>query len=371
MRRLGLQRHEVSRIMGWTDTSTMPQWSALCIVRSRGQHNTSMDATSSDRSLTTECHLTAKSFLSALCDAERWVTAGAWYSPWVFRGQRDSNWSLVPSAWRTPSSPSLRRLLVLKEKFKELSREVVIDETARAGRDIEFIVENVLDAYAQGRAEFQLVLEFVEMADRLGHPVPGMHRYASLRDYNWVPELRALSHLRFVIEASPATTLAQHHGIPTRFLDWTRSAATAAFFAASEVETVESDGSIAVWAIRPDLLMRHGAVAVNGDDAKRYLAYEVPRAENAYLRAQDGLFLHPAAGCMHFVQHGTWPSFERFALLAQKVQDEPVIRKLTLPMGQAGEVLRLLWLNGVSRAHLMPTYDNITSALISKWKWHP
>jgi predicted alpha/beta hydrolase len=197
-----------------------------------------------------------------------------------------------------------------------------------------------------------------------------MSRYISLRNYDWVPELRHIADLRFVIEANSATALAQHHGIPTRFLDWTRSAATAAFFAASDVDEPSSGKSIAVWALRPDYLVVHGALAVSGEDARRFLVYEVPRSENAYLRAQDGLFVYPAAACMHYIRYGDWPSLEDFAVAVAQVAGEPAIKKYTLPTSHVGELLRLLWLDGVSRAHLMPTFDNVTAALVSKWKWH-
>ncbi len=47
-----------------------------------------------------------------------------------------------------------------------------------------------------------------------------------------------------------------------------------------------------------------------------------------------------------------------------------VIHKLVLPAKEVGELLRLLWAEGVSRAHLMPTYDNVTKSLIAKWKFY-
>lgn len=329
-----------------------------------------MDHPLSTNDVASEAFESAADFLRALCDAKRWTNLNAWYSPWVFRGQRDASWRLTPCAWRAASTPPLERLSASKTHFRETHREAVCTALASAGQDSAFSVEHVLDAYAQGRAEFRLVMEFVEMADRLGHPVPGMQRYASLRDYDWIPDVRNRSQFRFVIEPNPATTLAQHHGIPTRFLDWTRSAATAALFAASEVAEPEAGGHIAVWATRPDILVQHGNSAAAGDDALRFLVYEVPRAENAYLRAQDGLFLYPAAACMHFARHGNWPCFERFALATEQAAKESAIQKLTLPVSEVGELLRLLWLEGVSKAHLMPTYDNITAALLTKWRWH-
>ena len=41
--------------------------------------------------------------------------------------------------------------------------------------------------------------------------------------------------------------------------------------------------------------------------------------------------------------------------------------KITLPYGQVPNLLRLLWANNISKGHLMPTYDNVTRSLESKW----
>lgn len=320
---------------------------------------------------TVEAFQSAAEFLRALEDSSRWAPADAWYSPWVFRGQRSAAWSLTPSAWRSPETPALRRLASIRDHVLEAHRDQVLERLQSRPQAHGLSAEYILAAYAQARAEFQVVLEFVEMADRLGHPVPGMARYMSLREYDWMPELQSLPRCRFVIEPNSATTLAQHHGIPTRYLDWTRSASTAAFFAVQDIEIIDPHDAIAVWAVRPDLLVKHGAAAADNEDGLRFLSFETPRAENLYLNAQDGLFLYPAAACEHYAARREWPGLERFADQVAQVLAQPILRKLTLVSAEVPELMRLLWLAGVSRAHLMPTYDNITAALVTKWRWHP
>ena len=133
---------------------------------------------------------TAARFLRALSDARRWASKGVWNSPWVFRGQRNASWTLAPSAWRAPTTPSLQRLSAIKTRLRDLhSHDVRKARPDLAIRPDQSGLERTLEAYLQGRAEFQLVLEFVDMADSLGHPVPGMARYIALRDYTWIPEL--------------------------------------------------------------------------------------------------------------------------------------------------------------------------------------
>ena len=92
--------------------------------------------------------------------------------------------------------------------------------------------------------------------------------------------------------------------------------------------------------------------------------HSAPNSQNQYLHAQEGLFIHPTYGCAHYARNGQWPNLETFAVAVAQELSEPTIRKLTLPYAQVGELMRLLWLNGVSRAHLMPTLDNVTQCSV-------
>ena len=44
--------------------------------------------------------------------------------------------------------------------------------------------------------------------------------------------------------------------------------------------------------------------------------------------------------------------------------------QLTLPSSEASELRRLLFAEGISRAHLMPTFDNIKATLQAHWTDH-
>lgn len=310
----------------------------------------------------------ASVFLDRLTQAHRWTRPGSWASDWVYRGQRDAAWPLVPAAWRKPTSPAAFRLAQLKREV--LGRRHEFRRFIRRSNQGK-PYENLLGAYAQGFAEFKIVLEFVEVANRLGHPVPGLERYLSLVQDDLLNELREKTP-RFVIEPHPATTLAQHHGIPTRYLDWTRNPVIAAFFAACDVEDTRAAGDIAVWAIRLDQLNNCEEYKIQ----ERFASYEVSRAGNHYLHAQDALFLYPVAACSYFAEHGIWPSIEDYVVLMASLTNSgrgdpqgPILVKLTLPVPEVGELLRLLWIRGVSWAHLMPTLDNAAKALQTRWRW--
>lgn len=314
-----------------------------------------------------EAFSTVREFLAAL-DLSRWVANGGWDSSWVFRGQRCSVWALTPSAWRIEKTPPFVRLEVLKKQYRDSYSATISQRLAQDPRFQAATAPYVVEAYSQAQSEFALIREFVELADQVGHPTPGSDQYKNLQRYDFVSDLQNYPHVNFLPYPKGVTALAQHHGIPTRCLDWTKSAVIAAFFAAHEVTNAAASESIAVWAIKLDSLLLHGRPA-NRPEWSRFEAVYSPYEQNRYLHMQQGCFLFPTSGCAHFSNYGRWPELESFALSVAQQANESVIRKLTLPNSEVSELLRLLWLQGISKAHLMPTYDNVSQALTAKWRW--
>lgn len=304
----------------------------------------------------------------------KWLPDSYWNSPWVFRGQRKSEWDLTPTAWRTGNSAVIQRLLTLKRRISQDYRFEVKESFFKLPSKDEIDVpepevNNLIEAYSQARAEFKIILEFLSLADELGHPVPGADKYFQLSHHDYIPDILNYPLLHFLPEPNSATALAQHHGIPTRAVDWTYNPLVAAFFAAENISNEPNDGNIAVWAIRPDLLQKYVSDHIQKRKYCQFNVLKCPRSENSYLHAQEGLFLFPIFGCAYYAINGCWPTLEEYAFDVAAIAKEPVLRKLTLPNAHSGELLRLLWANSISRGHLMPTYDNVTKSIISKWEW--
>lgn len=314
---------------------------------------------------------TAQSMMTALEISPRWTFDTAWSCPWVFRGQRDANWGLMPAAWRNDNTVQMQRLARLRQGFAEQYEPRIREQLERNTNLKEANAEFILKSYSQARAEFAIILEFIRLADELGHSVPGMDNYLRLANHDYLPDIQNFPHVSFLPETSPAAALAQHHGIPTRSMDWTRNSLYAAYFAATEVNPTTNDGNIAIWAIRPDHLRTQGAADHHNTGYTRFMDHTVPNSDNRYLHSQEGMFIHPTYGCAHCARTGEFPSLEAFSVEIERELSMPTIRKLTLPYSEVGDLLRLLWLKGVSRAHLMPTLDNVTQSLYSRWQWSP
>lgn len=133
----------------------------------------------------------------------------------------------------------------------------------------------------------------------------------------------------------------------------------AAFFAAEEAIQKETEEGlnydIAVWALH-----RKGV-----DETDLEIVTE-RRAKISYLHAQGGLFVYDAMANYHFVRSSEWRNFEEVIEQFQEKFEQPVLRKVIISANEAREILRLLMVENVTRAHLMPTYDNITETLLMK-----
>lgn len=176
------------------------------------------------------------------------------------------------------------------------------------------------------------------------------------------------------------TALMQHHGAPTRLLDWTTSPYVAAFFALEEA--VDPDKYCAIWAIDAEWCKEQGSEIIRaaaGDNTrlkafsagastwldedfeevfqkrKLRLAMPVePFRRNERLTIQNGLFLCPGDVSAGFGGN--------FAGYDQSVMDRYLV-KVELSNGLRREILQDLNKMNINRATLFPGLDGFAQSL--------
>ena len=153
----------------------------------------------------------------------------------IYRGVENADWKLIPSALREGKNNPVRTLLGDRE-----------------------------DADVQIFVEAYLLNQFVQSCDQVGIRIPN----DSISFRNLLsPRSQDKYYMHPALWPDPdlleVMALAQHHGVPTRLLDWTSNPYVAVYFAASKALATLSD-----WPDRPNL-------AVWALDARPILQYKL------------------------------------------------------------------------------------------------
>jgi hypothetical protein len=160
----------------------------------------------------------------------------------------------------------------------------------------------------------------------------------------WIRDVRALA------------ALAQHHGVPTRLLDFTTRAYVAAYFAALEPPNAAED--LCVWALDRSFL-DHGSRSVG----LWYDLLQAPRSSNPNLHAQSGVFVAwTSTGLtIHSLEDIVGDTIQGRIRLASGSLDiqRPVLRKLTLGRSHAKELLDGLMHEAVHGGSMFPGFDGV------------
>lgn len=225
----------------------------------------------------------------------------------VFRGQRDADWPLTPSVLR-PTYLAENTAVRLKDGKDQLRTECLS-----------------LSTFARFCNDAGLILPVDP------HSLDWGKIMAGKENGEWPPR-----------ELYGLMAIAQHHGLPTRLLDWTYNPYVAGYFAASSALKADKPAeNIVVW-----ITQQYAFENATGLDL-----IKVPSAITPNLSAQQGIFS---------LLKST-PGLEGETDISRLIAGD--VWKVLLPVNLAGELLEACRRLNISATTMFPGYDGAAKAV--------
>jgi len=222
---------------------------------------------------------------------------------YIYRGQSNSLWHLTPTLFR--EDMILELPLSMSGEAKELLNEKLI------------------------------LSKFVEGCDQVGLVIPNLSHetYLQISDPFYKFDKWPNN------DVMPLLAMAQHHGVPTRLLDWSYSALISLYFAAYSALPLkknqdERSGYLGIWQLQPDNIKSSGVEIVS-----------VHSSATNHINAQRGVFT---------LEDNHWSS---------ELDKNPDIAhslvKYKISHIHIEDVLEQLDNLGINQASIFPTYDGV------------
>ncbi len=295
----------------------------------------------------------AKSFLYALAPFNNEILHG-YGSHLGFRGHGNSSFKLLPSSFRKG----------VLDEFGHLIKSGYSHTTPRHS--------NVNQAFAEAR----IIRWFIRYADRDGLALP-IDTISSLHTLDaflhWCRNTQRHGDFAYtdmgidkvewpIEELLPVIAIAQHYGLPTRLLDWTRNPFVAAYFASKDA-LENSHQTLSVWGLNLyNGLSGNSNGVIFKDKGYTLRMITVARSPNENLTRQEGFFT--------LLEYAESPpgeviddaSLEDIMSKGDKVK-MPFLYKLEIRTENAPEIMCFLERMGITSPKLFPGFYGATQAV--------
>lgn len=265
---------------------------------------------------------TANELWDALSPTKSWFDN---LSNVVYRGQADSNWNLTPSLLRNNST---------NQNIKFYGRHCTSDE----------LIYN----------ELQLLNVFTTYCDNIGIRIPNdsINFRKNTLNIDYQDKYFRQPQLWPNHELIELMALAQHHGVPTRLLDWTRKPCVAIYFAVSSAmanhKNWNAESKIAIWLLNTQSHYVRNNINI----------VKVPGSTSNNVSAQSGLFtMHP-----HSNARGEQIETTCLEKLLSAAPDNPLL-KLVIPVSEILNLYHLCQVSEINAATIYPNPDGAGRAV--------
>ncbi|WP_342086173.1 FRG domain-containing protein [Dyadobacter sp. OTU695] len=302
---------------------------------------------------------------------------------WVYRGHGNANWDLLPSLFRTPRDITVNNFFNSCLKFYRSKGFEDSWET------YPFPDRHVVTQITH-QVETRFLRSFANRANKIGLPVPDIEKilnkpkdqlpnfpeYATMEPPLF--KLNAKYYCEFLMDENRRpglyAGLAQHHGIPTRLLDFTFNSMKAIHFAVKS----ETPNDICVWAVNSDYFERDMFTpweellfqSQGHNMISQHSVLRMPTSTNLFLHHQEGLFIYPDLPYDFYFGNNRYPTIiDHLSFLANNPFDGSPKRfgdyayKLVLASEHYKDLKSLIRKLGLTLSSVMPTYDNVAEEI--------
>lgn len=265
-------------------------------------------------------------------------------SSWIFRGHEDVSWKLIPSVARSANTSGYKAFF---KGHKNLTSIVKKPDWMSAKR---LRAAQTVYAYHTALREFKYLAEGLRLSPELQNTI----------DYKLADFVASGGETHMPVDGPD--TLAQHHGVPTFLLDWSKRPEIAAYFASMEPKSGKQK-NIAVFAI----LRTKTPIIEAGGHRKVYEFVEGSTFSNTFLHSQQGVFTKHADH-MAFMKNGKIEPLEELIRTRARNYQYPLLKKIILEKKEVPRLRELLAREQLTKAHVMPTLDNVAHTVLSGLK---